>query len=119
MKGRIDTVTRVINADPVTLYQAYLNPDALVKWMPPEGMTATIEDFNPQAGGGYRMTLTYTEAPITGGKTSEMTDVIETKFIELVPNKKIVGSGIFESGDAQYLEEMLMTWYLEEVEVGT
>jgi uncharacterized protein YndB with AHSA1/START domain len=120
MKGRIDTITRIIKASPSSLYQAYMNPDALVQWMPPSGMTAKIENFNPKSGGGYLMTLTYDEIPTkTVGKTTEMTDTIETKFVELVPDKKVVGSGVFESEDSQYADEMFMTWYFEEIEEGT
>lgn len=91
MKGRIDSVSCVIAASPTTLYLAYMNPEALSKWMPPTGMTAQVENFDPRVGGGYRMTLTYEEGSMTAGKTTETTDVLETKFVELVPDKKIVG----------------------------
>ena len=119
MNGRIDTVSRFIAASPTTLYQAFMNPSALVQWMPPQGMTGEIEFFNPEVGKGYRMTLTYEDAHSIPGKTSEHTDTLETTFVELVPNKKIAGTAVFETEDSDIWGELLMTWYFEEREEGT
>lgn len=119
MNGRIDTVSRKINAAPSTLYQSFMDPDILVKWMPPPGMTGKIDYFDPQVGGSYRMTLTYEDAHSLPGKTSEDTDTVEATFVELVPDKKISGTAVFETEDSDVLGEMLMTWYFEEIDEGT
>lgn len=119
MKGRIDTVSRIIAASPHALYQAFMNPDSLVQWMPPEGMMGQIDFFRPEVGEGYRMTLTYEETDTTSGKTSANTDTFETTFLELVPDKKIAGSSIFETEDPDVVGKLIMAWYFEEVDEGT
>lgn len=119
MNGRIDTVSRIINAAPSRLYQSFMDPDILVKWMPPPGMTGKIDYFVPKVGGSYRMTLTYEDARSLPGKTSEDTDTVEATFVELVPDKKISGTAVFETEDPDVLGEMLMTWYFEEIDEGT
>lgn len=119
MNGRIDSVSRFIDASPSTLYQVFMDPTALVQWMPPQGMTGEIEFFDPQVGKGYRMTLTYEGAHTVPGKTSEHTDTVETIFVELIPDKKIVGTAVFKTEDPDVLGELLTTWYFEGWEEGT
>ena len=82
-------------------------------------MTGRVERFSPEVGGGYHMVLTYELAESISGKTSENTDEIETKFLELIPNKKIVSSGVFDSDESIFSGEMLMTWYFEAIDEGT
>ncbi len=117
--GRLDSVSRVIKVTPSALYQAYLNPNALVVWMPPTGMSSTLETFNPIVGGGYKMILTYEGPDITSGKTTANTDVVEATFVKLVEDKKIALSGEFESDDPSFFGKMIMSWYFEEVDEGT
>lgn len=119
MKGRIDSVSRVITAPPPALYQAFMDADSLVTWMPPEGMSGEIEYFQAEAGGGYRMTLTYEEPHFLPGKTTEDTDSFEVTFTELVPGKKIAGKTVFETDDPDAGGELLMTWFFEEVDGDT
>lgn len=119
MTGRIDSVSRLIAASPLALYQAFMDPDSLVTWMPPEGMSGEIDYFKAEAGGGYRMTLTYEEPSALPGKTTENTDTFETAFIQLVPGKKIAGRTIFETDDPDAAGELLMTWFFEEVDGET
>ncbi|WHY82437.1 SRPBCC domain-containing protein [Siminovitchia fortis] len=52
---RTDSASRVIKASPQTIYQAFLNPEALVAWLPPKGMSGHIDIFDPREGGTYRM----------------------------------------------------------------
>lgn len=119
MHGRIDTLSREIPASPHALYEAFMEPTALVKWMPPAGMTGEINYFNPQVDGGYSLTLTYEDAVTAPGKTTADTDTVETIFVELIQDKKIAGSSVFETEDPAVLGEMLMTWYFEAIETGT
>lgn len=116
---RIDTAAKIIRAAPQTLYEAYLNPDALASWLPPDGMTGSVSIYEPHEGGTYEITLTYTDPYGSPGKTTEATDVIKGKFIQLVPNQKIVMSGLFESDDSQFDTELIETWYFEAVPEGT
>ncbi|TDQ41013.1 SRPBCC domain-containing protein [Aureibacillus halotolerans] len=117
--GRIDSASRVILASPQTVYQAFLNPESLVSWLPPEGMSAHIDRFETRKGGRYRMTLTYELDQSSPGKTSENTDVSQGVFLALVPDRKIVWSIEFDSDDPAFSGEMIQTWYFEEISKGT
>ncbi|MER2175878.1 MAG: SRPBCC domain-containing protein [Carnobacterium sp.] len=116
--GRIDTVSKVIDASPHTLYQAFMDPNSLVKWLPPDGMRGEIGLFEPVVGGRFQLTLTYEDEHATQGKTTENSDSLEGTFFELIPNQKIVEAGVFESDDPAFAGNMVMTWYFEEVEQG-
>jgi len=117
--GRIDSASRVILASPQIVYQAFLNPESLVLWLPPKGMSGHINTFDPRKGGHYSMTLTYELGHSTIGKTSENTDVSQGIFLELIPDKKIVQSVKFDSNNPAFLGEMIQTWYFEAVNEGT
>ncbi|GGJ44772.1 SRPBCC domain-containing protein [Virgibacillus salexigens] len=99
---RIDSASRVIMASPQTIYQSFINPEALVSWLPPKGMVGHIDMFDPREGGAYRVTLTYEMDHSNSGKTSENTDVAQGKFLELVPDKRIVQSVTFDSEDPEF-----------------
>lgn len=117
--GRIDTVSKFIAASSQTLYQAFMDPNSLIKWLPPEGMSGEIGLFEPVIGGRYQLTLTYEDEDTAQGKTTENTDALKGTFLELVPGKKIVEAGVFESEDSAFAGNMIMTWYFEEVAQGT
>jgi len=117
--GRIDSASRVILASPQTVYQAFLNPELLVLWLPPKGMSGHINTFDPRKGGHYSMTLTYELGHSIIGKTSDNTDVSQGVFLELVPDQKIVQSVKFDSDDPAFSSEMIQTWYFEAVSEGT
>ena len=117
--NRIDSASRIIMAPPQTIYQAFMNPEKLVSWLPPKGMSGHIDMFDPREGGIYSMTLTYEIDHANHGKTSDNTDVSQGKFLELVLDKKIVLSIKFDSEDPAFSSEMIQTWYLEVVSEGT
>ncbi len=108
---RIDRASRIIKASPQSIYQAFTDPVALISWLPPKGMKGEIYEFEVRNGGAYRMALTYVEdkhaAP---GKTTADTDVITGKFLEFVPNERIVQLVEFVSDDPIYAGNMTMTW---------
>src|SRR5438094_4266 len=117
---RIDSASRVIKASPRTIYQAHIDADALVSWLPPKGMRARIDAYNPREGGTYRIVLTYDQPNHSApGKTSEHSDVVRGRFLELVPNERIVQLVEFESEDRAFAGEMKMTWTLTAVPEGT
>ncbi|MER2063559.1 MAG: SRPBCC domain-containing protein [Alkalibacterium sp.] len=116
---RIDTVSKVIAASPHTLYQSFMDPESLVKWLPPEDMRGEVALFEPHVGGKYRLILFYEGEEETAGKTTVDSDVSEGAFVELVPDMKIVTSGVFESDDSDFEGVMTMTWYFEENLEGT
>lgn len=117
---RVDTASRVIAASPDAVFSAFVDPQAFVSWLPPQGMNAALSAFEPRNGGSFRITLTY-EAPDPGvrGKTSDATDVVEGRFVELVPGVRMVLAVGFDSDDPAFAGEMTMTWALEPVADGT
>jgi uncharacterized protein YndB with AHSA1/START domain len=117
---RIDSASRVIKAAPRTIYHAFMDPDAIVSWLPPKGMNGRIEAYDPRKGGTYRMVLTYDRPGHSPpGKTSEHSDIVRVRFLELIPNERIVQSVEFESDDPAFGGEMRMTWTLTAVPEGT
>lgn len=112
-KKRTDSASKVIMASPQTIYQAFLNPEALISWLPPKGMSGHIDTFDPREGGIYRLTLTYEMDLSALGKTSENTDVIQGRFLELIPNNRIVQTVKFDSEDLAFSGEMTQRWLLE------
>ncbi|WP_047375656.1 SRPBCC domain-containing protein [Exiguobacterium sp. ZOR0005] len=118
MNGRIDTISKWIPFSPKAIYDSFLDPRRLENWLAPEGMSAQVDVFDPQAGGLYRIVLTYEDESVTG-KTSNHTDVSHGRFVELETNQKIVMSGTFETDIPIFSGEMVQTWYFEEIDKGT
>lgn len=118
MDGRIDTSSKWIPFSSKEIYESFLDPRRLEKWLAPKGMSAQIDVFDPRAGGMYRIVLTYEDETVTG-KTSSHTDVSKGRFVELETNQKIVMAGTFETEDPTFSGEMVHTWYLEEIDDGT
>jgi uncharacterized protein YndB with AHSA1/START domain len=117
---RTDTASRVIAASPHTIYRAFLDPQAVTSWLPPAGMTAELHGYEPKVGSSYRMVLTYERSDHrTPGKTSDHSDVIRGRFLELVPDERIVQVIDFESQDPAFTEAMRMTWSLTALAGGT
>lgn len=117
---RTDSASRVVKASPHTIYKAFVDPQALVSWLPPKGMKGHIYEFDVRAGGAYRMSLTYLETDHAAkGKSSEDADVVKGRFLELVPDERMVQLVEFESEDPVFAGEMIMTWTLAAVPEGT
>lgn len=117
---RSTRVSRIIKAPRRTIYQAFLDPEALVSWLPPEGMNGRVYEFDAREGGAYRMSLTYMESDHRPrGKTSDNTDMIRGRFLELIPDKRIVQLIEFESEDPALAEPMTVEWTLADVPEGT
>ncbi|MEX2430526.1 MAG: SRPBCC family protein [Dehalococcoidia bacterium] len=112
MEKRTDVASRVIRASEAAIYRALLDAEARRVWLPPKGMTGRFERFDPRAGGGYRMVLTYANPTEATGKSSDNSDVVQARFLELVPNKRVVESIDFESEDVAFAGTMTMTWVL-------
>lgn len=113
-------VSRIIKASRRAIYQAFLDPEALVSWLPPDTMKGHIYEFDAREGGAYRMSLTYLESDHSApGKTSEHTDVVRGRFLELIPDERIVQLVEFESKDPAFAGTMSITWTLADVPGGT
>jgi uncharacterized protein YndB with AHSA1/START domain len=118
--GAWTRTSRVIKARPEELYAAFLDPAALVDWLPPARMTGEIHEFDARVGGGYRISLCYPpDERAFRGKTSEREDMVNVRFVELAPPRVIVEAVSFVSADPAFLGEMTMTAMFEEVSSGT
>lgn len=116
---RTDTASRVIAAPPDSVYAALVDPDALVTWLPPEGMSGKFERFDARPGGSYRLVLTYTDASTSRGKASASSDIIDARFVDLVPGVRVVQAVDFVSDDATNAGTMTVTWELAALDTGT
>ena len=114
---RTDTASLVVAAGPERVYSALVDPEELAAWLPPRGMRAHFEQFDARPGGSFRLVLTYLEGG--GGKTTEQSDVVEARFVRLVPGKRVVQEVDFESDDPSFAGTMTMTWQLTPVDGGT
>ncbi|MEX6686819.1 SRPBCC family protein [Danxiaibacter flavus] len=111
---------RDINATPEKLYNAFTDPSALEIWQAPGDMTAKIHHFDLRVGGGYEMSLFYPDkATIHAGKTADKEDRYTARFIELIPNRKIVEAVQFNTTDPDFAGEMMIEITFEPVEMGT
>jgi uncharacterized protein YndB with AHSA1/START domain len=116
---RTDTASRLIATPPERVYAAFIDPDALVAWLPPTGMSGRVERFDARPGGSYRMVLTYTDASTTRGKATADSDIVEARYVDLVPGVRVVQEVDFVSDDPRNAGTMTMTWEVARVEAGT
>src|SRR6202022_4052 len=80
---------RVLKTKPERLYKAFLDPDALVKWLPPHGFTAKVHQLDARVGGTYKMSFTNFS---TGSSHS-----FGGEYLELVPNQRIRHTDRFDN----------------------
>ena len=100
---------RVLRTAPEKVYRAFLDADAMSKWLPPNGFTGKVHHLDAKVGGGYRMSFTNFT---TGGSHS-----FGGKYLELVPNERIRYTDQFD--DPNLPGEMKTTVTLKKVSVGT
>lgn len=100
---------RVFRATAERLYRAFLDPDALVKWIPPHGFTGTVHHMDARPGGGYRMSFTN----FSTGKSHSFGG----RYIELTPHERIIHTDQFD--DPNLPGEMQVTITLKAVACGT
>lgn len=100
---------RVLRAKPEKIYRAYLNPDAVARWLPPNGFTCKVDHLEAKVGGTFRMAFTNFS---TGNGHS-----FGGTYLELVPNQRIRYTDKFD--DANLPGEMLTTVELRAVVCGT
>lgn len=114
-KAASTIVSMLINAPRGKIYQSFLEPSVLAKWQAPDKMRCQVHHFEAREGGTFRISLTYLDpAHSQAGKTSEGTDTYNGRFVELVPDEKIVQAVRFESQSAEFAGEMRITSSLAE-----
>jgi uncharacterized protein YndB with AHSA1/START domain len=78
---RTDAASRIIAAPPDRVYAALVDPEALVSWLPPDGMSGWFEHFDARTGGSYRLVLTYEDPRVDRGKSTARSDIIDARFV--------------------------------------
>src|SRR5512134_386993 len=100
---------RVLRATPERIYQAFLDPDAMAKWLPPHGFTGKVHQMDAKVGGSYKMSFTN----FSTGKSHSFGG----SYLELVPHERISYSDKFD--DPNLSGEMKTTITLKKVFCGT
>jgi len=110
--ARIDRASRDIATSTERVYAALVHPEARVEWLAPEGMSCRFEWFDARQGGGYRLVLTYDDNSGSPGKATADSDIVDARFMELVPGERVVEAIDFVSDDPAFAGTMTMTWSL-------
>jgi uncharacterized protein YndB with AHSA1/START domain len=100
---------RVFAAPAERIYRAFLNPEAMVKWLPPNGFTGKVHEIDATVGGQYKMSFTN----FSNGQSHSFGG----EFLELVENERIRHTDKFD--DPNLSGEMMTTIDLKQVSVGT
>jgi uncharacterized protein YndB with AHSA1/START domain len=100
---------RVLRAPPARIYKAFLDADAMVKWLPPNGFTGHVQKMDARVGGGFHMSFT--------NFTSGNSHSFGGEYLELVPGQKLRYTDKFD--DANMPGVMEVTVILTKVSVGT
>ena len=100
---------RVLRATPERVYRAFLDPDAMSKWLPPNGFTGKVHQMEARVGGKHKMSFTN----FTTGKSHSFGG----EYLELVPHERVRYTDRFD--DPNLPGEMQITVTLKKVSVGT
>lgn len=100
---------RVLRATPERVYRAFLDPDAMVKWLPPHGFTGKIHEMDARVGGSYKMSFT--------NFSTGQTHSFGGDYLEIVPHERIRYTDAFD--DPNLPGEMQTTVVLKKVSCGT
>jgi uncharacterized protein YndB with AHSA1/START domain len=100
---------RVLTAKPERVYRAFLDADALARWLPPNGFTGRVHHLDPRVGGTFRMSFT--------NFTTGHSHAFGGTYLELVPHERIRYTNVFE--DPAMPGEMVTTALLRAVPMGT
>src|SRR6187399_1130097 len=109
MAGNKIKLHRVLRAKPELVYRAFIDADAMAKWLPPNGFTGKVHEIDARVGGRYRMSFTN----FSNGQSHSFGGT----YLELVPNERIRHTDKFD--DPNMPGEMQVTISLKKVAVGT
>ena len=115
---RIDRAERLIAAPVQQVFSCWTDPNLLVQWLAPRGMTARVDEFDPRAGKPFRLVLTYDDAD-QHGKSGDGEDVIAGQFVVVDPPHHLAFVSRFNSDDPAFQGEMRMDWTFEPLGAGT
>ena len=109
MSTNVVRLHRVLRAPPERVYRAFLDADAMAKWLPPHGFTGKVDHLNAEVGGTFRMSFTNFSTAASHSFGGE--------YVELVPNERICHTDKFD--DPNLPGEMRTTVSLKKVFCGT
>ena len=109
MASQTDRLHRELRTRPERLYRAVLDPDAMAKWLPPNGFTGKVHQMDAKVDGAWRMSFTN----FSNGHSHSFGG----KYLELVPNERLRYTSAFD--DPHLPGEMVTTVTLREVSCGT
>ncbi|WP_432120900.1 SRPBCC family protein [Streptomyces sp. S1] len=101
-------VSRHVDAPPLDVYRTLLDPEAVARWRVPYGMSCRVHEFDAREGGAFRVSLRYEEEG-GAGKSGPRTDTYHGRFVELVPDERIVEIVEFETADPLLHGAMTLT----------
>lgn len=109
MPAAIVRLHRVLRATPERVYRAFLDPDAMAKWTPPNGFTGKVSHMDAKVGGSYKMSFT--------NFSTGQTHSFGGEYLELVPNERLRYTDKFD--DPNLPGQMITTVTLTKVSCGT
>ena len=118
MSARSTRLRRHLRAPRARVYRALVDPHEVAIWMVPTGMRGEVHAFDARVGGAFRISLTYDE-PTGTGKSTAHTDTYHGRFVELVPDERVVEVVEFETSDPAMQGEMTITLTLADAGGGT
>ena len=116
---RTDRASLLVDAPTSRVFAAFVDREDLLAWLPPGGMSARFEHFDPRPGGSYRLILTYLDPAGSPGKSSADSDVVEVRYVEIVPGARVVQAVDFVSDDPAFAGTMTMTWAVRPADGGS
>lgn len=109
MAGNTIRLHRVVRTTSEKVYRAFIGPDAMAKWLPPNGFTGKVHHLDARVGGTYKMSFT--------NFTTGRSHTFGGNYLELVPHERIRHTDQFD--DPNMPGEMQTTITLRKVSVGT
>jgi uncharacterized protein YndB with AHSA1/START domain len=100
---------RVLTAKPEKIYRAFLDPDAMARWLPPNGFTGKVHHMDGKVGGNFKMSFT--------NFTTGTTISFGGEYLELVPNERLRYTDVFDDKNLPGVMTVAVT--LKKVSVGT
>ncbi|KRA60251.1 hypothetical protein ASD79_08420 [Caulobacter sp. Root655] len=112
--------SRLIPAAHDAVWNALMDPEILVQWLPPGDMTGQMHAFDGRVGGGFEMSLYYPKGETQQlGKTAEREDRTRVRFAAIKPGRQVVWAVVFDTDDSALKGEMTITVSLEAAPGGT
>ncbi|MDE1923584.1 MAG: SRPBCC family protein [Gammaproteobacteria bacterium] len=100
---------RILATKPEKIYRAFTEPDAMAKWLPPNGFAGTVHEMNPVVGGSYKMSFR--------NFTTGATHAFGGRYLELVPNERLRYTDRFD--DPNLPGEIQVTVTIKKTSFGT